>query len=163
MLGCGRVPRARAFRVSQAPPGSRMRHRSLATSMACGFFPGTRGFSILNNVVNTHQLAVPKSPETSIDRGSCPSGRTPSTYARRLRWAFASIASCRSSATILRRHSSKSRVTFEGSNRIEVGGGRASIPETEWIECWPACYHSRAGTVGNLDVPQSQAPCIGVP
>src|SRR5262249_1127168 len=54
-------------------------------------------------------------------------------------------------------------VSFEGSNRLEVGGGRASIPETEWIECWPACYHSRAGTVGNLDVPQSQAPCTGVP
>ena len=39
---------------------------------------------------------------------------------------------------------------------------RAAIAETECIACWHACHHSRAGSVGNLGVPQSQAPCISV-
>src|SRR6516164_1571892 len=55
-----------------------------------------------------------------------------------------------------------SPVSLGGSNRLGVGGGRATIAEIECIECWHACYHSRAGSVGNLGVPQSQAPCICV-
>ena len=57
---------------------------------------------------------------------------------------------------------SLSPVSFGGSNRLGVEAGCATIAETECIERWHACYHSRAGSVGNLDVPQSQAPCICV-
>ena len=55
-----------------------------------------------------------------------------------------------------------STLSFGGSNRLGVGGWPATIAETECIERWHACYHSRAGNVDNLDVPQSQAPCICV-
>jgi len=59
------------------------------------------------------------------------------------------IACCRNTSPAL--HDTPIPVSFGGSNRLRVGGGFATIAETECIERWHACYHSLAGNADNLD------------